>query len=78
MKNVVSVSVPTAWSRGAQKLGHPVGWLNPALYGSLAGQGLLNDITSGNNGAYAARPGWDACTGWGTPNGARLLQALAG
>lgn len=61
-----------------QKLGHPLGWLNPALYGALANQGLLNDITTGNNGAYAARPGWDACTGWGTPNGTRLLQALAG
>jgi kumamolisin len=61
-----------------QKLGHPVGFLNPLLYGSLAGKGLLNDITVGNNGAYAASTGWDPCTGWGSPNGARLLQALAG
>ncbi len=59
-----------------QKLGHPVGFLNPLLYGSLAGKGLLNDITTGNNGAYAARSGWDPCTGWGSPNGAKLLQAL--
>ncbi len=61
-----------------QKLGHPVGFLNPSLYGSLAGRGLINDIATGNNGAYVARPGWDACTGWGSPNGAKLLQALAG
>ena len=60
-----------------QKLGHPVGLLNPLLYGSLAGKGLLNDVTSGNNGAYTARAGWDPCTGWGTPIGARLTQALA-
>jgi len=59
-----------------QKLGHPVGFLNPLLYGSLAGRGLLNDIGSGSNGAYAARSGWDPCTGWGSPNGAKLLQAL--
>jgi kumamolisin len=61
-----------------QKLGHPVGFLNPLLYGSLAGRGLLNDISIGNNGAYLARPGWDACTGWGSPNGGKLLAALSG
>ena len=60
-----------------QQLGRPVGFLNPLLYGSLAGQGLLNDIVSGSNGAYAAAPGWDACTGWGSPRGAALSQALA-
>ena len=61
-----------------QKLGHPVGFLNPLLYGSLAGRGLFNDIVSGNNGSYSARPGWDACTGWGSPIGSKLLQALGG
>ena len=61
-----------------QKLGHPVGFLNPLLYGSLAGKGLFNDISSGNNGAYGAKPGWDACTGWGSPDGAKLLAALMG
>ena len=61
-----------------QKLGHPVGFLNPLLYGSLAGRGLFNDIVSGNNGSYSAGPGWDACTGWGSPIGSKLLQALGG
>jgi kumamolisin len=61
-----------------QKLGRPVGFLNPLLYGSLAGRGLFNDIVTGNNGAYAAGPGWDACTGWGSPNGNKLLKALGG
>jgi kumamolisin len=61
-----------------QHLGHSVGFLNPLLYGSLAGKGVVHDITSGNNGAYAARAGWDACTGWGTPDGSRLLNALGG
>lgn len=61
-----------------QSLGHPVGFLNPLLYGSLAGKAWYNDVVSGNNGAYAAGPGWDACTGWGTPNGSQLLSALTG
>ena len=61
-----------------QKLGHPVGFLNPLLYGSLAGKGCFQDVTSGNNGAYTAKSGWDACTGWGSPNGATLLQKLGG
>jgi kumamolisin len=59
-----------------QQLGHPVGWLNPLLYGSLHAGGALRDVTSGNNGAYKAGRGWDACTGWGSPVGSRLLQAL--
>jgi kumamolisin len=61
-----------------QKLTKPVGYLNPLLYGSLAGKGLFNDIVKGNNGAYSAGPGWDACTGWGSPRGGKLLQALEG
>jgi kumamolisin len=61
-----------------QKLGHPVGYLNPLIYGSLVGRGCFHDITSGNNGAYASRSGWNPCTGWGSPNGTLLLQALSG
>jgi kumamolisin len=61
-----------------QKLGKPVGYLNPLLYGSLAGKGVFNDIREGNNGSYAARAGWDPCTGWGSPIGTKLLQALSG
>ncbi|HWF61393.1 MAG TPA: S53 family peptidase [Nitrospira sp.] len=61
-----------------QKLSHPVGFLNPLIYQPLVGKGSFRDISSGNNGAYSAKQGWDACTGWGTPNGAKLLQALEG
>jgi kumamolisin len=61
-----------------QKLSHPVGFLNPLIYGSAAGTGSFQDVTSGSNGAYAAKSGWDACTGWGSPNGANLLRALGG
>ncbi|MBB5402655.1 S53 family peptidase [Paraburkholderia youngii] len=58
-----------------QALGTRVGFLNPTLYASCA-SGVLNDITVGNNGAYAAGVGWDACTGLGTPSGNKLLHAL--
>ena len=50
--------------------------LNPLLYGPLAGSGAMRDITSGDNGGYAAGAGWDACTGWGVPIGSTLLAAL--
>jgi kumamolisin len=63
-------------ARFNQRLATPVGWLNPLLYGPVAGTVAFRDITSGNNGAYAAAPGWDACTGWGSPVGSRLLAAL--
>lgn len=46
---------------------------------------MLRDITVGNNdtggllgGQYKAGPGWDACTGWGVPDGGKLLTALQG
>jgi kumamolisin len=53
------------------------GFLNPILYGN-AFRGAFRDITVGNNGAYAAGPGWDACTGLGSPIGQQLLRALSG
>lgn len=65
-----------------QALGKPVGFFNPILY-KVGSKGGLRDITSGNNditntGGYPAGPGWDACTGWGSPDGTKLLQALKG
>jgi kumamolisin len=53
--------------------GQPVGFVNPKLYKAT---GAFNDITQGNNGAYAASPGWDACTGLGSPNGQKVAAAL--
>jgi len=60
-----------------QGLGANCGFLNPVLYTKCA-NGVLRDITVGNNGAYSAGPGWDACTGLGSPDGQRLLHALSG
>jgi kumamolisin len=56
-------------------LGVPVGYLNPLLYRYFA-HGVLRDITIGDNGAYRCGLGYDAVTGLGAPDGARLLAAL--
>ena len=68
-----------------------VGYVTPLLYRAPAGAasgptvGTLGctDVTSGNNttahvGGYSAAAGYDAVSGWGTPNGVKLLAALAG
>jgi kumamolisin len=65
-----------------QGKGHGVGFLTPRLYQLSAGANALRDIISGSNqafppgGGYSAGPGWDACTGLGSPNGADLLAKL--
>lgn len=53
--------------------GSPVGYINPRLY---ANAGSLRDIISGNNGTYYAAPGWDACTGLGSPNGPGIQGSI--
>ena len=66
-------------SRLAQSTGKPFGLIQPQLYtGVTAGAAApgFRDITSGNNGSYTAGPGWDACTGLGSPEGSTLLAAL--
>jgi kumamolisin len=60
-----------------QGLGKSVGFLNPTVYGLTTQSGVFRDITSGNNGAYSARPGWDACTGLGVADGTKLLKELS-
>lgn len=65
------------------QLGHSVGYLNPTLYNLGSSSNAFHDITTGNNdigdapnGAYQAQPGWDPCTGLGSPNGSALIVAL--
>ena len=58
-----------------QKVGKRLGFVNPTLYAADQSDGF-RDITVGNNGAYPARPGWDAATGWGSPVGTKLLKLL--
>jgi kumamolisin len=72
-------AVAPLWSgliaRINQTAGNPVGYVNPMLYKKPS---AFNDITQGNNGDFAAVPGWDACTGLGSPNGTGVASALTG
>ncbi len=56
-----------------QQKGVPAGFVNPTLYQN---PGDFHDITKGNNGAYSAGPGWDPCTGLGSPVGTAVESAL--
>jgi kumamolisin len=67
-------------ARLAQATGKRFGLLQPLLYnGVTAGVAApgFNDIVSGSNGAYSAGPGWDACSGLGSPDGTALLARLS-
>ena len=59
-----------------QQLGTQVGLIQPAIYAVKAAK-ALNDITVGNNGGFSAGPGWDACTGLGSPIASKLIPLLA-
>jgi len=58
-----------------------VGFLNPFLYANV-GKGVVKDVVSGTNAitgtvkGYKAGPGWDACTGLGTPDGTAILKNI--
>jgi subtilase family serine protease len=64
-----------------------VGFLNPSIY-TIGRRGNytsdFHDTTTGNNFSsssptrFAATTGYDLCTGWGTPNGTNLINALVG
>jgi len=58
-----------------QAKGSRLGFLHSKLYALGAGKGF-HDIVEGDNGAYKAKPGWDACTGLGSPDGEALKKAL--
>jgi hypothetical protein len=69
----------------AQLAQPPVGFLNPALYALCRGTNYtanFHDIVTGNNTNAAsplnfpAVPGFDLCTGWGTPAGTNLINSF--
>jgi kumamolisin len=57
-------------------------FLTPLLYAERSAGTGFTDITKGNNASpqpgfgYDAKPGYDAVTGWGVPNGEALLASL--
>ncbi len=71
--------------QSAQLAQPPVGFLNPSLYALGRGTNYaasFHDITTGNNtnaaspNNFYAVPGFDLATGWGTPGGTNLMNAL--
>jgi subtilase family serine protease len=76
-----------------QEAGHPLGFVNPAIYRIARGplyHKAFHDVTAGNNTVvlgstpppvtitgYQAGPGWDPVTGWGTPDAQVLIPLLA-
>jgi kumamolisin len=86
LKNVIGTSLACPiWGAVAAQLNQarstaglsPAGLLGPRIY-PLAGTAAFTDITSGSNGAFSAGPGYDLCTGLGTPNVKNLIVALGG
>jgi kumamolisin len=58
-----------------QQNGKSAGFIQPLIYAAKAA-GAFRDIVSGNNGAFSAGPGWDACTGLGSPIATKLIAIL--
>ena len=61
--------------------GSTLGFLNPAIYAIGVGSGFDNDfhdILSGSNGGFNSVMGYDLVTGWGSPSGPDLIDALTG
>jgi kumamolisin len=76
-------AVAPLWAALAARLteatGARTGLLQPKLYAGATASATaagFRDIVSGNNGAYRAGPGWDACTGLGVPDGDALVRVL--
>src|SRR6202042_2620418 len=66
--------------------GNPtIGFINPTIYAQNVSGGALSaayaadfhDITSGTSGSFSAGTGYDLVTGWGSPHGTGLINALA-
>jgi kumamolisin len=51
------------------------GFINPVIYGSKA-RSAFRDVLATNNGAFKAGPGWDPCTGLGSPIAPQLIAAV--
>ncbi|MBV8374655.1 MAG: hypothetical protein JO302_04025 [Candidatus Eremiobacteraeota bacterium] len=73
-------AVAPMWSALAarlnQRLGHAIGFCAPLLY--AAAKTMFSPIVTGDNGRFQSAPGWDPCTGLGTPVGTAIEKGLAG
>lgn len=55
--------------------GKQAGFIQPAIY-AAKNKSAFRDTTTGDNGSFKAGPGWDACTGLGSPIAPRIISAL--
>jgi len=55
--------------------GTSAGFINPTIYTAKASS-AFRDILATNNGAFKAGPGWDPCTGLGSPIAPQLIAAI--
>jgi subtilase family serine protease len=71
-----------------QYAGRNLGWVNPVIYRIARGaqyHKAFHDVTNGDStmllprlvAGYGAAPGWDAVTGWGSPDAEVLVPLLA-
>jgi subtilase family serine protease len=57
----------------------PVGFINPIIYAqnvTASYAAAFHDVANGTSGSFSAGPGYDLVTGWGSPNGSGLINAL--
>ncbi|MEA2671104.1 MAG: pseudomonalisin [Chloroflexota bacterium] len=72
------------WTRiqaAAADQAHGLGFANPTLYRVGTGAHYaedFHDITVGGNGVYAATPGWDYVSGFGSPSLTHLMHDIDG
>ena len=61
-----------------QVQGKHFGWVNPSVYSLFKSTGYTNfyDVTTGSNGGFKAKAGYDNVTGIGSPNGQAYAGAL--
>ncbi|WP_298416848.1 S53 family peptidase [uncultured Kordia sp.] len=62
-------------ARMNQNLGYRLGFINEHLY-KLMNSEAFHQITEGNNNLYIAAEGWNPCTGLGSPDGTKLMEAI--
>jgi len=60
-----------------QGVGYNIGYINPVLYEKLGPSGALRSIANaGDLKGDIAGSGWNGLTGWGSPDGRKLLKAF--
>ena len=66
------------WARIQSASTKTLGFPDPSIYANGgANPGLFHDVTTGSNGGFTAKAGWDYATGWGSVNIGALATFIA-